>query len=209
MRTGQITQMIEDAIEDERRTGRLAQTLRAVAEENGKEPNDKEIRSAVDFVREYMQHVPYYLEEGVTAAARAGLGTEMNQIAKELEAYWLEVDDVIPDNLGLIGLMDDAYASLALLQALSDYCEAECGRPLLHRPMTQANQAIRQMIGEPARSLLDLRVKMTLSQALTQRIASQMGAQSAFSLGGGQDPYWGTDTIADVVNSRLGAMGLV
>ena len=56
-----------------------------------------------------------------TAASNVGLEKEMESILEMVESYWLEGDDVIPDELGVIGLLDDAYCSLTSLQAVSDH----------------------------------------------------------------------------------------
>ena len=209
MKIDQIKKMIQSAVEDENRTGRLAETLQTIATQNGRNPTEQEIRSAVDFVREYVQHVPYHLEQATAAAQRVGLGAEMSQMVGQLEMYWFEDDDLIPDHLGLIGLMDDAYASLVLLQSISDYCQASVGRPLIEQDFTQANQAIHGLIGEPTASHLDQRVGITIGEAMMQRVLARVAAAGAFSFGGGPDPIWGNASVEEIANVRLGAMGVV
>lgn len=205
MRIEQIRDMIEKAVDDEAQTGRLAKVLRQVATRNGANPTQQEIGNAVNFVREYVEHVPYYVLQGMGAARRAGLGVEMEEMVSALESYWFESDDFIPDHLGMMGLMDDAYASLVLLQAISDYCRATLGQPLLEQNLTQANRAIREMIGEPAASNLDQRVGITIGQGMMQRMFLQFAASGGFSFGGGPDPVWG-NSIDQVVDARLSAM---
>ncbi len=39
----------------------------------------------------------------------------MSFMLSELEAYWFMQMDLMPDYLGLAGIMDDAYASLYML----------------------------------------------------------------------------------------------
>ena len=171
-------------------------------------PSEQEIQGAVSFAREYVEHVPYYLEQGDSAAKQLGLAAEMGQMLRELEAYWFEANDIIPDHLGLMGLTDDAYASILLLQSLSDYCQATLGRPLLQQNLTQANQAMRQVIGEQAASLLEQSVGITVANAMMQRVISQV-AGAGFAFGTGPDPIWGNASIDEIVDTRLGAMGVV
>lgn len=209
MRTQQIKKMIQQAVDDEQRNGRLAHVLWAMAQKNGKNSSKKEIQGAVTFVRQYIEHVPYYLEQGSAAAQRAGLGAEMAQMVAQLESYWFDSDDAIPDHLGLIGLMDDAYASLILLQRMSDYVQASAGRQLLERNLTEMNQFIRQLIGQPVASHLEARVGVTISQAMMQRMLMQVATAGALSFGGGPDPIWGNASVDEIVNTRLGAMGVV
>jgi hypothetical protein len=94
----------------------------------------------------------------------------MGQMLQELESYWFETNDLVPDHLGLLGLIDDAYATLFLLQGPSDYCQATFGRPLLVQNMTSANQAIRGLIGEPVVSILDQHVGITMANAMMHRM---------------------------------------
>lgn len=208
MRTNEIRKMIEEAVTDEVKTGRLAEAIRNMARQNGANPSEQEVQGAVSFVREYVEHVPYYMEQGANAAAQLGLGAEMGQMLGELETYWFEANDVIPDHLGLMGLTDDAYASLVVLQSLSDYCQATLGRPLLQQNFTQANQVIRGLIGEPGASILEQRVGVTVANAMMQRVIGQV-VGSGFAFGAGPDPMWGNASVDDIVNARLGAMGVV
>ena len=209
MRIDRIAKKIQKAVEDEERTGQLAEALRKIAKQSGVNPTEQDTRGAVDFLREYVQHVPHYLEQGYAAAGNLGLGNQMNQMGRELEAYWMKEEDVIPDRYGLMGIMDDAYASLTLLQGLSDYCRAASGHPLLQQDLTLANQAVRNMIGEPLASTLDQMVGITVGQALLQQVVGQLGANAGFNFGGGPDPYWGNASIDEIVTARLGAMGVV
>ena len=87
-------------------------------------PSNQEVQNLVNFVHGYVEHVPHYLEQAANAAGQLGLSAELSQMCGELENYWFEANDLIPDHLGLLGLTDDAYASLMLLQSLSDYCQA-------------------------------------------------------------------------------------
>jgi len=208
MKTNEIRKMIKDAVSDEKKTGRLADNVRNFARQRGANSSAQEVQGVVTFIREYIEHVPHFMEQGANAGAQLGLGREMGQMLAELEAYWFEADDVIPDWLGLMGLMDDAYASLLLLQSLSDYCATVHGRPLLQQNFTQANQVVRGLIGEPAASHLDQRVGITVANAMMQSALGQV-MNSGFTFGAMPDPIWGNASIDEIVNVRLGAMGVV
>lgn len=209
METKRMRKMIEKALEDESQTGRLAELMREMVERNRVSMTDQQVKGIVDFVRGYVEHVPYYMEQGVAAARRVGLASEMEKMVGELEAYWFTADDLIPDHFGLVGLMDDAYASLVLMQAISDYCLASAGRPLLEQNLTQVNQAVRRLIGEPVATHLDARIGVTIGQAMMQRLMAQVAGAGGFSFGGGRDPIWGNASIDEIVSARLGAMGVV
>ena len=104
--------------------------------------------------------------------------------------------------------MDDAYATLVLLQSLSDYCQSTFSQPLLHQNLTAANQGIQGLIGDPIVSILEQRVGITMANAMMHRILGQI-TNAGFSFGAGPDPIWGNASIDEIVNARLGAMGVV
>jgi hypothetical protein len=208
MRTREITRMIQDAVADEQRTGRLGSIFEQLARQHGAAPTRADVQGVVQLVREYVEHVPVFLEQGASAARQVGLTNEVGQMLQELEAYWFETNDLIPDHLGLAGLMDDAYATLLLLQSLSNYCQATFGRPLLEQDLTAANQGMRGLIGDPVVSVIEQRVGVTVANAMMQRALGQI-AGAGFSFRAQPDPIWGNASIDDIVTTRLGAMGVV
>ena len=199
--------MIEKAVADEEQTGHLAGAVERVARQNGVHPDQQAIQGVVAFIREYIEYVPQYLEQGSAAAQQLGLQNEWAQMAGALEAYWFDPNDVIHDHLGLLGVTDDAYASLLLLQSVSDYCQATSARPLLQQNLTAVNQAIRGFIGEPGASVLDQQVAITLTTAGMQRMMGQIVNQGfQFSQ---PDPVWSNASMDEIVTARLGAIGVV
>jgi hypothetical protein len=208
MSTKEIAKMIRDGVADEERTGRLAKTLEKAARQRGVKPPKGGVQGAVSFVREYVEHVPLLMQQAASAARQMGLGAEMGQLLGEVEKYWFEANDLVPDHLGLIGLLDDAYATLCLLQGLSDYCQATFGHPLLQQNLTAANQGMRGLIGDPVVSVLEQRIGMTLANAMMHRILSQITAGGVV-FPSGPDPIWGNASIDEIVSARLGAMGVV
>jgi hypothetical protein len=199
--------MIQDAVADEERTGRLGKVVKEAARQRGNTPTKEAVRGVVAFVREYAEHVPLFMEQAASAAQQLGLSSEMGQLLQELESYWFEADDLIPDHLGLVGLADDAYATLFLLQGLSEYCQKTFGRLLLAQDLTAANQAMRGFIGDPGVSILEQRAGVTLANAMMQRLLGQISA-GGVAFPSAPDPIWGNASIDDIVKTRLGAMGV-
>lgn len=212
MRTGEIKKKIQDAVEDEQRNGRLRKVFEEQARQRGMAPTQEDLQKAVGFVQGYIEFVPLFLEQGAGAAQQLGLGAEMGQMLQELEQYWFEENDLMPDRLGLLGLMDDAYASLLLLQSLSDYCQATFGRPLLQENITVTNQGMRALIGEPLVSMLEQKVGVTVANAMMQRIMSQV-ATAGFSFPTvpspaiTNEPVYGSSRWNDEITSRLAQVG--
>lgn len=209
MDTAQIRNTIQKAVEDESKTGRLADIVRQVSQQNGTSPTSEQVQQVVTFVREYVEHVPLLMEQGMAAAREVGLAAEMERMMAELQVYWREENDLIADRTGLVGLMDDAYASLFLLQAVSDYCQRTAGRPILAQNMTAANQLMQRLVGPPVAPQIEMRVGITIGQAMFQRMLMQLGSVPMFNVGNVPDPIWGNASIDEIVNARMGAMGFV
>ena len=203
--------MISDALADEARTGRLANALRDRAGTHGLSPGDDELGQAVAFVREYVEHVPAYLRNGLEAARIVGREDEMREVLDEATQYWAAASDIIPDRLGLLGIMDDAYYSLTLMQAVSDRYEEDTGRPLFSRDLRAANASIRNLIGEPAASQIDMFIGTRLNaDPMTQMLHALTAMSShrgAFPIPE-RESIWGERTTEDVVKARLGRLGL-
>lgn len=208
MRTEEITGMIRAAVSEEQRSGRLAGVVVQCARQRGMTPTPQEVQGVVSFIREYAEHVPALLDQAEASARQLGVGSEVGQMLQELERYWFEPNDLIPDHLGLAGLMDDAYASLFLLQSLSELCRMLHGRPLLQQDLKPANVAIRAIIGDPVVSLLEQRVGVTIANATMSRVLEQV-VNAGFWVGSTPDPIWGNASIEEIASVRLGAMGVV
>ena len=207
MRTQAIRNMIQNAIVDEQTTGRLANTVISVARGNGINLTKQQVNAVLDFVREYILHVPFYLEEGYQNAQQVGLSEEIYQMMAVIEEYWFREEDVIPDHYGLAGILDDAYASLQLIQSFSDFSKQTRGYAILNQDLKPANQWIRAFIGEPAVSILDQSVGLTLATVVSSKILNQL-YKSNFNFGV-KDPIWGNATTEEIANARMGALGIV
>jgi uncharacterized membrane protein YkvA (DUF1232 family) len=143
----------------------LLDLLAVVAEQQGVDAGPDDLLGAARFVAAYVGLVPYMMKIAWTSASNVGLEKEMECVLETAESYWREGDDVIPDELGMIGLMDDAYCSLTLLQAVSDNFRLLTGKHLFPDDLTEANQAMHRIIGEPYVSELDRLVVRTMKEA--------------------------------------------
>jgi uncharacterized membrane protein YkvA (DUF1232 family) len=142
----------------------LHDLLAVVADREGVTVGLEELEQGARFVSGYIEQVPYMMKVAWTAATNVGLETQMKKILQMVESYWLEGDDVIPDELGVIGLLDDAYCSLTSLQAVSDHYQLQTGKYLFPNDLSAANMAMRKIIGEPYASELDRIVIKTMRE---------------------------------------------
>lgn len=206
-----VEDMIADALADEQKTGRLANALRDRAARYGRSPGDDDVSGAVGFVVEYVEHVPSYLRDGLEAARMVGRESEMSGVIREATEYWLTESDIIPDRLGLLGILDDAYYSLTLMQGVSDRHEEESGRALFPRNLKAANASIRNLIGEPAASQIDMyvgsRVNADPMTQMVRALTAMSAHRGAFPIPQ-RDRIWGDRSTEEIVEARLGRLGL-
>jgi uncharacterized membrane protein YkvA (DUF1232 family) len=142
----------------------LHDLLAVVAEREGVVVGPKDLQQGERFIGAYIEQVPYMMKIAWTAASSVGIEAQMKKILQMVESYWLEGDDVIPDELGVIGLLDDAYCSLTSLQAVSDHYRLQTGKHLFPNDLSAANKAMRKIIGEPYASELDRIVIKTMTE---------------------------------------------
>jgi uncharacterized membrane protein YkvA (DUF1232 family) len=157
--------MITESCADAETDPELRDLLAAVAESQGVDAGAADLELGARFVVAYIRQVPYMMKVAWTAASNVGLQEEMRRILEMVESYWVEGDDVIPDGLGVIGLLDDAYCSLNSLQAVSDHYRLQTGKHLFPDDLTDANRAMRRIIGEPYASELDRIVIRAMKEA--------------------------------------------
>ena len=155
MDTRHIESMIAELCSDANTEAELRDLLAVVAERQGVQADDEDLARGARFITAYIEQVPYMMTVAWTAAHNVGLEAQMASILEMVNGYWIEGDDVIPDELGAIGLLDDAYCSLTSLQAVSDHYRLQTGKYLFPDDLTAANRAMRRIIGEPYASELD------------------------------------------------------
>jgi len=114
--TSQIEAMIAERCNDPHGPAEINDLLAAITERQSKPVLAGDLEIGTHFVLGYIRQVPYMMKVAWTAANNVGLEDEMEQILDTVQSYWLEDNDVIPDDLGVIGLLDDAYCSLISLQ---------------------------------------------------------------------------------------------
>ena len=208
--------MIASAVDDENRNKRLAQTFINIAKANGKQPRSEDIDGVVTYIRDYIEYVPALLEATVAAAQKAGIAGQVLPILQAAEQYFLNPNDLIPDHLGLLGLMDDAYLTLSLIQAISRSYQQQSGTPLVSVDLSAANNSMRALIGEPLATQLDQGVIRTLQMQQIQQAIRQLtgfGAtlplSSLMHASNLMQSQLNSHQMDNWVNTQLGSLGIL
>jgi len=209
MDTSAIEAMIADQCADAYAESELHDLLAAVAERSGKQAGTDDLQSGIRFVHGYVGQVPYMIKVAWTAASNVGLQDEMNQILAMVMSYWEQGDDIIPDGMGIIGLLDDAYCSLSSLQAVSDHYQLQTGKFLFPDDLTAANQVMRRIIGEPYASDLDRLVISTMQETQLIESMKHFSSQEKQLDFANRSTIWNHGPVGRMDLQELAGLGLV
>jgi len=209
MDTAQIQKIISDQFADPQSAKDLQKLLKEVAERQGAQPDALELAHGSSFIYNYLEQVPYLLTVAWTSARNVGLETEVTSILKMVESYWIEDDDVIPDNLGIFGLLDDAYCSLSSMQSLSDLYRMQSGKHLFPDDLSAANDIMRKIIGEPYISQLDELVSEAIADARVAEAVKWLASPEKQKLLDSQATIWNHGPVSQLPVSQLKGLGLV
>lgn len=208
MEKAQIEQMIATQLADPHAVVDLQELLLVVAEREGANPNAAELARGASFVCNYIEQVPYLLTVAWTSARNVGLEAEMDIILEMVQAYWFEDNDVIPDKLGIIGLLDDAYCTLVCLQTLSDLYQMQSGKYLFPDNLTTANSILRKIIGEPYATELDGIVNNTVMSAQVKEAVKLLASPEKQRLFAHQANIWNHEPASELLLTQLSGLGL-
>jgi len=208
MQIDRIRAQIEEGKRVERQAGILHQAVVTLAKINGVRLTEFEVEKVIGFVTEYIEHAPTLMMIIEESAAKHGARPDVQPILDATEGYFLAADDIIPDHYGLVGLLDDAYLTHTLMEAISDRCKSQTGKSLLPIEAHEINTFIRSLIGEPFVSLLDEHVSTTLDGLSGEQNMNQMLVVLAqMNLSSVPDPIWGNANVTDITGARIEAIG--
>ncbi len=208
METAHIKNMIAARFADPNAAMDLQELLAIVAEREGATPDEAELARGASFIYNYIEQVPYMLTVAWTSARNVGLEAEIERILETVESYWIEDDDVIPDNLGIIGLLDDAYCSLSSMQAMSDFYQLQTGKFLFPDDLTTANGIMRKIIGEPYTTELDNIVSKTIADANIKAAVKRLANPEKLALIENHATIWNHGPVNELAADQLTGLGL-
>ena len=209
MDTAQIQKIISDQFADPKSAMDLQKLLKVVAERQKARPSAVDLAHGSSFICNYLEQVPYLLTVAWTSARNVGLETEITSILNMVESYWIEDDDVIPDNLGIFGLLDDAYCSLSSMQTLSDMYRMQSGKHLFPDDLTAANKVMRKIIGEPYIAELDELVSEAIANAGVEEAVKWLASPEKQRLLDSEATIWNHGPVSQIPVQQLKGLGLI
>ncbi len=199
MQIEKIRAQIEDGKLIEQRTGSLRRAVANLAKLNNVSTADPDVERTVGLVIEYIEHAPALMTQIDEEAVRNGVQADVQPILDATEGYFLAPDDIIPDRYGLVGLLDDAYLTHALMEAVSNRCKLQSGKSLLPAEAHTINTFIKRLIGVPFINTLDEYVIASMKQlGVEPEINQMMAALAQIDLLSLQDPLWGRIGATDI-----------
>lgn len=209
MDTAIIEAMIAEKCGEPDAASDVGELLGVAADRQGREVDGADLERGAKFVRRYIELVPYMMKVAWTAAGTVGLEGPMGRILDAVKSYWIEGEDIIPDQLGIIGLLDDAYCSLTSLQIVSDHYQLQTGKYLFPDDLTGANQAMRRIIGEPYTSELDrLVTRNMLETGMMDAIKALASPEKQLNFNH-RSTIWNHGPAGDIDLNALGSFGLL
>ena len=214
MRTQQIKKQIADGIAIERNTHILRNTLQQVASQRGASLTIEQADSVIPYLQSYIEYVPKLLEELNQESKKAGIESSVTPLIQQVENYFFLEEDVMPDRLGLLGLMDDAYIANSVIHQLSSQYKLKTNGTLISDQVAAFNPVMRNLIGEPHATILDgyiqnilytQPVKSMFEQLLTAVLKAPSFSVDRYN----NHPIWGNATTDQVVNARMAQLGFV
>jgi uncharacterized membrane protein YkvA (DUF1232 family) len=167
-----IRAQIQNAWNEEQRRDTFAALIRSQlarrAEASGESssPQDREqaAQSILESWRVQLEQVPVFIDALAETAADARVASVVTPILEAVQDYFLDPDDVVPDSHGILGLLDDMYLALSLLQAVSEQYREFTGHALLDVDLTPSIEAVRPLFQGKRIAALDARIQAALCQ---------------------------------------------
>lgn len=126
---------------------------------------------------ETVRRIPDFMIAIATSAAQAGIGPLLAPVLSRAEGYFFEVNDLIPDDRGVLGMLDDAYLVHAFLRQINLVCISSAGAPLVNYDPTPTLQVIGTVIGPGLAMQLDQAVNVEVGQIMQQAWGQQVARQ--------------------------------
>ena len=129
---------------------------------------DHVLAEAVSISRSYVESGPVLIEQTLGSARGTG---GLDLVAPPMEMvglYFIQPDDLVPDHLGSLRLLDDALYSNRMLEVLSASCLQLAGVPLVSGDLGPANRATAAFLGADVASTISAAVDRAVQQRVME-----------------------------------------
>lgn len=128
----------------------------------------------IEFGENYIRSTVWMLGECDQAAAAAGLTQAVGPVLIQAAAYFINPQDYLPDQYGILGLLDDAYLCCRFMAEVSALYQAQSGIPLIDVSLDKSSPTVFNLIGAPLNNQLDALVSASVNEVLQRASLATM-----------------------------------
>jgi uncharacterized membrane protein YkvA (DUF1232 family) len=166
MSTDQIRSQVEAAWQDEARTQAFAGLVRQQLVEAGAGEVPQDSTTVAEILHAWrlqLENVPDLIDALRAAADAAGISAAIEPVLMTAQGYFLDRNDVLPDSHGVLGLLDDMYLALSLIQQVSQRHHGATGRSLIELDLGESIASVRPLFRGARLAALDERIQRSLT----------------------------------------------
>lgn len=142
-------------------------------------PKENPETSLVEFVTNYIKHVPDFIEALDELTRAAGIYDYASRFLSMAEDYFINPLELVSDHSGMHQLIDQAYLAHRLIEEINDRTAVAYGVPLAPMEMTMSNIIIHELLGEEFANQLDLAVHYAIESFFkTEEFANNLAFQT-------------------------------
>lgn len=128
------------------------------------EASEAEVQEAAEVAMEVIESIPIFLARARQEAAERGLNSVVTPLLDHAERYYLQPVDLIPEmTQGLVGLLDDSYLVIRMLQNLE-----KGPHKFLDWDLDYPIRFLQRLIGGPISQKLDHMAMAAMDEVSTQ-----------------------------------------
>jgi hypothetical protein len=185
--TGELLdRKISAAILHEQNTQQCFNTLTHIQAVQGRSPDTVTVAKYVNLVQNYVESVPGILNKCKAIARETGLAEKYSPLFDIAEKLFLAPPTGIPDNLGLLGILDNAYLTLGFL--INVY-----GQHSFDVEFIELHLKMRHLFNEPLLVELDKYVASIIQSPAVQAAIHEINVAAALK----------PETTASAVNTEI------
>jgi len=160
---------IETAAAKEREAGLLHHSMKHLVARSKVKLSDMEINSLRSIIQSYVGGVPRIWDEVSFAAKKRGIWFRISPILDVLTKYIQYSPFSHPEQLGLLGLVDNVYLIRGVLQYLNNECRRLTGKPLVDESIETQRFVMTSILGRRLVNRLDKILTEILTSSKVKR----------------------------------------
>ncbi|WP_370980497.1 hypothetical protein [Agaribacterium sp. ZY112] len=121
-------------------------------------PGEQREESLQQFLQQYVEHVPAFLDALLHVAEQAKLEEFVGALIRSAQQFFSRPPELLDEHRGIEALIDEAYYAHRLMEEVNDRILLQHGIPLTPMDMTLSNIIVHSLLGDEFSNELDLAV---------------------------------------------------